>query len=178
MLFGDVLMLMNLVYGEYQSDPLPEYTDVHLLAESVARMFPGRLVAQHGFVYHLAARKETNRFELPESVRKLGWEVEVRFNTRYKIRPKLGHLKAVPYSWLLHERSDTVIDLIPLGGEPGVDYPVRHAPHPDRPPYNCDPKFELLRGKLPTPEKVQEVWKKFENWAKDPERGNISQAVY
>lgn len=165
MLFADVIIVVDLLYEEHKANPRPDYLDVHLLSESVARMFPRHLVAQHGFVYLLASREKITRFEDPYMLRKLWREVTVCFRTE-DIQPKLGYLKAVPHSWLLHGKSGTIIDLLPLGAEPGVDYPVRHAPHPDRPPYNLDPKSELVQGKLPTPEKVTELWEKLEALAK------------
>lgn len=167
MLFGSITMVMDILYTEHLVRPHPDYIDVHLVTESLARMFPDRVCAQQGFAYHLAARKAVNRFEDPKIVRKLGWEVELRFRKEDKISPKLGYLKALPHSWLLHERSGTIIDIMPLGAEPGVDYPVRHALHPSQPPYNHDPKFELLQGKLPTETKVTELWNKLEGWVRE-----------
>lgn len=177
MLFADAIIVMDLLYKEHKVNPQPDYLDVHLLSESIAMMFPRHLVAQHGFVYLLAAREKVTRFEDPQMTRRAWREVTLYFR-KDDIEPKLGFLKPVPHSWLLHKGSGTIIDLIPLGGEPGVDYPVRHVPHPDRPPYNLDPKFELLQGKLPTPRRVRELWEKLETLAKDPNRGNLAQAAY
>ncbi len=176
MLWRDVTMVMNAVCVEHQKNPVFEELDVHLLSESIARMFPKYLVAQHGFLYHLASREEIRRHESPGLLRTLWREVIVYFK-QDDIRPKLGYLKPVPYSWLLHERSGTIIDVVPVGGELGVDPPVRHPPHPDRLPYNLDPNFELLKGKLPTKEKVKEVWKNLESWVVDPDHGEFSHAI-
>jgi hypothetical protein len=176
-LFGAVTTVMDVLYTEHLARPRPEYIDVHLVTESVARMFPKQLIAQHGFVYHLATRTVVNRFEDPKLIRELGWEVEVRFRKEDKISPKLGYLKALPHSWLLHEGSGTIIDLIPLGAQPCVDYPVRHAQHPAQPPYNHDPGFGLLQGKLPTEVKVKALWKKLEEWVGESSTINLSAAM-
>ncbi len=177
LIFGSVVMVMDVLYTEYLARPDPDYIDVHLVTESIAKMFPGRLQVQRGFVYHVAVRAAVNRYEDPQTIRNLGWEVEMRFRNESKISPKLAYLKALPHSWLLHERSGTIIDLIPLGAEPGVDYPVRHAPHPGQPPYNVDPTFDLLRGKLPTQAKVETLWKKLEAWVRESSATDLSVAV-
>jgi hypothetical protein len=165
-LFGSVSAVMDMLYTEHLSRPRPEYIDVHLVCESIARMFPGNLIAQHGYVYQLAARKEVNRFENPEALMRYGREVTVCFKKEY-IEPQLGYMKTFAHSWLLHKESGMIIDVIPLGAQPGVDYPVRHMLNTYQPPFNLDPKFELLKGKIPGEQKIKALWIKLEAWVRE-----------
>lgn len=178
MLWQNTILIVHALSMEDTLRPCPEYADVHLLTEAVAAIFPRHLKARHGYVYQVASRDRIGRFELPGMVKKMWREATIYFNSKDKIEPKLVFLRPVPYSWLLHPESDTIIDVIPIGGEPFVDMPVRHAPHSDRSPYNIDPAFELLKGKLPTKEQVSEMKSKMEALLKDKNKGDISRAFY
>lgn len=176
-LWQNVILLIHALSMADTIESSAEYVDVHLLTEVVASIFPRHLVAQHGYVYHLAAREEIARFESAQLLKKLWREVTIYFR-KDDIQPKLGYLKPVPYSWLLHSHSGTIIDVIPVGGEPFVDMPVRHPPHPDRVPYNLNPSFELLKGKLPNKEYVDLLRAKLEKLVQDNKCGDISRAIY
>jgi hypothetical protein len=165
-IFGEVVVVMDVLYTEHLDRPCPEYVDVHLVCEVIARMFSGRLMAQHGCVYQFASRKEVNRFENPEALTRHGKEVTLFFKKDH-IEPVLGYVKVFAHSWIVHKESGTIIDLIPLGAEPGVDYPSRHALNACQPPFNLDPKFELLKGKLPNEPKVRSLWMKLEAWVRE-----------
>lgn len=171
--FRTVQALIGILYMENERSSLFPYMNPHLLAEVFETMFTSiNVVAQHGYVEHLSSRKATARFETEETVRGRGFQVSTVFNNQKAlshIETRLGYFKIFPHSWLLHPESDTVIDVISPGGEPGVDGPVRHRPHEYRPPYNLDPTFELLKGKLPRIEEVKELRKKFQLWAKNPQ---------
>lgn len=180
--FRTVQALIGILYMEHGRSPLPQYMNPHLLSEVFETMFTSiHVVAQHGYVEHLSSRKATTRFETPETFRGKGFQVSIVFNNQNaqsQIQNRLGHYKIFPCSWLLHPESDTIIDVIPPGGEPGVDGPVRHRPHENRPPYNLDPGFELLKGKLPKIEEVKDLRKKFQLWAKTPQHRLFCEALF
>lgn len=166
---------MSLLYKRASvGEVFQEELDNHFLVEVFARVFPKHLKAMHGYEYRLVDRKTIVRFESPQACNRFGHEVTVYFRSD-QIEPKLGYLKPIPHSWLLHETSGTIINPIPLGGEPMIDYPTRHAPHPDAPLYNPDRNFELLKDKLPSPERVEVFWKKFEMWMKEE---NVDMMMY
>jgi hypothetical protein len=172
-IFGAVIMVVDILCREHQERPKSEYEDVHLLCECIARMFPGHLVAQHGYVHLLAARKDVNRFENPDALMRHGMEVTVFFKKEH-IEPKLGYLRTFPHSWLVHKESETIIEPLPLGAVMGIDYPVRHLKNLFQPAFNADPKHELVRGKIPSETRVKSLWTRLEAWVKE---SNVSFAI-
>lgn len=167
MVFGDVETAMCLLYKEHAGRPFPEAFNVHLLAESIARLFDEHLTVQHGYVNHLfmheEERKEGTALHFSNK-----WHQVSLLIVRLRGGPKKGFLNRIPTSWLFHEPTGMIIDILPVGGELGFDKPVRHPNHPDRLPHHHDPEMPELKGKLPTKERINELWEVFERLAAQP----------
>ncbi len=160
-LCGQVLVVIDRLYVKHRESPLPQYLNVHLLVSAFEMMFPKLLQAHYGFLVDVAP-------EVAGSLMNSDWKPHSLISRTHDSLPLPVVMNQVPHSWLLHEESGTMIDVIPLGCKPGTTYPVCRPPHPHRPKYISNTAhFKILGGKLPEIKEVNQLRKELEEWSKD-----------
>lgn len=160
-LSGQVQVVIDRLYVKHRESPLPEYLDVHLLVCAFEMMFPKLLRAHHGFLVDVVPIIDGVLIHKD-------WTLHSLTSRTAGSAPLSVVMKQIPHSWLLHEESGTMIDVIPLGCKPGVVYPICRPPHPDRPKYISDTaQFKRLRGKFPSIKEANELRELLEEWSKD-----------